>query len=885
MLDENKVKCYKEIFAYIQKDKDISELAAPEPRSNFDFIYYIKDVLYTYSLKSQSDLLTFSAEILFDKEIDEFELNKIKDKLIGSSPYSGACYNNYIKIQMAFPINNMPEENAVNLVFEKASEFHDTTKKRISELNIPTIKVEYKGEVTYATNEDNQFIGESTHKLVEKNIMEKFLSKLKISYNEGEKQVGILDGHSISGLDKNIIHYDFDHSKITLRYTATNNIIKDDTLSNSNIKIRDNSCIISDKVSSVSDIEKLVTDMISIINYIENNRKTVIEEPEPESKTVEEKDTYIPVEASMNTPIVEKSENNVSNDDINKDKSKINTDNIKNNSNADKKEAESAPIKAQFFSINKKREAPIRPERKKSPTKIEYTMDDISPKKEQVEKVGKETSHNNSNKDTEKADEKASKEYKDTKEKKLHSEFDINKYSDEVRDEYIQMYKTMNKIYEERENVFVIKEAKLHEREITIMEEQENLNKTQASLNIKWDEINRKQQELNKSFSDYTKKMSDLNLKEVEIAKATCELDEKAKDYETKFTLLQSDVEKYEIAKRNLNDKQAELIELKNNLDEKETKILLLQSEINKKSEMNTIAEHQLSAREHTLNARQNAEKDMPESEYARLKNEYDAIKLEYDEFCEAYTLLVQTNTDLDREINEIIDECNKRLQEMEDNANELIERARNEASSVVDEKALTEKESEITSLKKTINELENKNKELKELAEKNNNNAEVERLKSTILDLNSKKSEAVSEQEILKDKINTLNEKNNSLEKEVKKYKELCEPDISARATKELLNAAGYDFDLIPTEGDVIVGCEIDNISICINENESMIYAEKEIKKGVKQLNKIVEWNDESISTSYVILPNKAICKKKFDNKTVVNDVIDIIDKFSELK
>ena len=809
MLAENKVKCYKEIFAFVSKDKDITGLAAPEPRNNFDFIYHIKDVLFTYSLMSKIDLLKYSAEIKFEDNIDIVQLNKIADQLkADESNISSVSYDNYIKIQMAIPFNSMPEDNAVKFVYDKAVEFHNKFKEKVLNLEFSTKKVEYKGKVIEQDKEES-YIGESKHSNKKSNVMEDYLDFIKYPHNTGDSQKGTLDNHTIPKLNKNKLNFDYNKDILTLTYLANNNITIDKTLEESDVVVEDNKCICKSNVNKQQDIEQAVSNMIAIINYINNNG--VVE------TTIDE---------TMKNTDANNSNENTLKDDTSTYKT-TNTESSKANDNP------SVQIKAKLFVKNKKRTDDKTVENK--PKKIITTFVDQETEKKPVE------------------------------------EFEKNTYSNEkVQDEYMEMYKHMNEIYEERENVFFVKESNLKKRERALENEQKNIKEIRENLNNKWNEYNKKQKELNNALADYADKMTKLNEKEISIKKAENELDEKQKTYEIDSMTLQANTEKYELAKRNLLDEQSKMLETKNILDEREARLKLREADIEKQSQMNNLTEHQLSARENTLKAMNSANLQSEEnndcvsnSRLKELEKENKSLKAEIEA--------------LNDEINDMVDTCNEQLTEMETQANALIAEAKNTSS--VDPFVVSEKE-------KQIKELKNKNKELQDMIDVAKETAvNTDTLKDRVTKLSNSNNELNNRNVELENSNKVLSEEKDKIQQELVEYKNKCEPDISAKTTKENLIAAGYNFDLIPTEGDIIVGCEINGISICINENAKMIYAEKPVKKGSKYMAKITEWNDESINAAYINLNNKIVCKKTFNNDTVVFDVKDIIEKFSVVK
>ena len=839
MLAENKVKCYKEMCEFLKKDGDVKGLSAPEPRQNFDLIYYINDFLFTYSLMSKNDYLRYTTEIKLKDEIDEIELKRIADKLRDNDEViSIVAYDNYIKLQMVVQLGNMPEENAMSFVYEKAVYFHNKMKEKALAFDLPTVKVEYKGKLISDNNEE-QYIGKDKFANRNKNIMGKYLDTIKVPHDDSSEYSGIFNGHAISDLKNNILEYKYVNGNLSLKYNAEKDIIVDDTLKESPASFDGNICLLSTSPTKTQDIESAINDMVSIVNYINNNSSFILsrtkskpEEPKVKHETDKiesEPEVSVKAEITINNEVSHVAENNENTPDTS----------IENNAESDD------VITATLFS---------------SPIRKNITNNSDEDSKKEEETVEPETTEPVIPEETT----KDNKVEEDIEEPKAVSPMKENKFENsDVQSEYMKMYKHMNEIYEERDNVFLIKETKLKERELEVEKEQNNIRNIRNDLNKKWNEYNLKQKSLNASLNDYAEKMKVLNEKEVEIAKATSQLEEEKKSYETKRLALDDKQEKYEQAKRNLLDEQSMTIELKNSLDEKEANLKLKEADIEKKIQMNNLTEHQLSVREHTLNDRKKENISVNDEELEELKANNEVVKTENEE-------LKQTVNQLQDEMENLVTACNKQLKDMEQKANTLI--ANYKKTPVVDKSELAEKQ-------KIISQLE------ENLRTQDKISREYTSLKNTLKSIEQEKKVVEGSYKELLDTNNNLEVKITDLEKTINEYKNKCEPDFSARATKELLIAAGYEFDLIPTEGDVIIGYESNNISICINESAKMIYAEKPVKKGTKYIAKAKDWNDESISAAYVVLNDKVICKKAFNAETVVVDVQDILDKFTSLK
>ena len=846
MLADNKVKCYKEMCAFLSKDEEVKGLGAPEPRQNFDLIYHINDVLFTYSLMSRNDYLKYSAEFKLKDKIDEIELKRIADKLRDNDEViSIVAYDNYIKLQMAVQLANMPEENAMSFVYEKAVYFHNKIKAKVLNFDMPTIEVEYKGKVI-SNNEDEQYIGKNKFDKKKKDIMGQYLEHIKVSHDDSMEYSGILNGHAISDLKNNVMEYKYVKGELTLKYVADKNILIDDTLKESTAMFDKNICVLSKAPTKLTEIETAVNDMVSIINYINNNSSFILSDAKVKTNEKEDKE--------MDNADVKPVKKEVTNNEVAVNaETSSSLENTSIETNNDNIAPEDTTITATLFDV---------PVRKSVDSKKEI------PKNTEDKVAGKESKEDDAKQcEPETKDEKKDDSIETSESVKTPD----NKYENaDVQQEYMKMYKHMNEIYDERDNVFLIKQAKLIEREQEVEKEQQNIREIRSSLNKKWNDYNIKQKALNDSLSEYAEKMKLLNEKEIEIAKATSKLEEEKKSYETKKLALDDRQAKYEHAKRNLLDEQSMTIELKNNLEERETKLKLREADIEKKIQMNNLAQHQLSVREQTLNARKKENINASDEELETLKANIEKAKAEND--------ALQKDIDqMQIEMENLVTACNKQLKNMEQKANKLVATYKN--TPVVDEGKLDEKQKIIDTLNAEIEKL-NENLKTKDKVSK-----EYYSLKDSIESVEQEKKTIEEGYNELLNTNNSLEEKIVDLEKSINEYKNKCEPDISARTTKELLVATGYDFDLIPTEGDVIVGCEIDNLSICINENAKMIYAEKPVKKGVKFIAKAKDWNDESISAAYVVLNDKVICKKAFDSENVVADVQDIIEKFSSVK
>ena len=112
-----------------------------------------------------------------------------------------------------------------------------------------------------------------------------------------------------------------------------------------------------------------------------------------------------------------------------------------------------------------------------------------------------------------------------------------------------------------------------------------------------------------------------------------------------------------------------------------------------------------------------------------------------------------------------------------------------------------------------------------------------------------------------------------------------ILKPDIAMRNAEERLNEAGIPVEVAASDGDAMLAGEYDGCIVCINETVKMIYVEKPVKRAAKHIMTLENWNQEDIRTSYFTNKNKVVCKRVFNEDTIVEDVKAVVGRLSNLR
>ena len=122
MEQEAKVKCYQSIYAKLKNEPGVTELGYPEKKDALVFHCNIAgDILFTYSLRMEMDLLMLRAEqVCKGEENLTIKAQNISTQFDGMM---GTSYDEKIILMLSVPFAGVTDEVASKMIFDKTLEF------------------------------------------------------------------------------------------------------------------------------------------------------------------------------------------------------------------------------------------------------------------------------------------------------------------------------------------------------------------------------------------------------------------------------------------------------------------------------------------------------------------------------------------------------------------------------------------------------------------------------------------------------------------------------------------------------------------------------------------------------------------------------------------
>lgn len=425
------------------------------------------------------------------------------------------------------------------------------------------------------------------------------------------------------------------------------------------------------------------------------------------------------------------------------------------------------------------------------------------------------------------------------------------KRAPEIAEQMHHMYIEMDEIFESKKKQLDYREETLNRKEASIVLLKENAefmkeeaDKANAGIIKEKEELKNKWSHFHERKNKQEKRQDELNAREDELNEKELKLIRKEQSIKDKLDSIKGkELELSETVKK-IDEKLEQLDKLKIHLKEQQDSLDLKISDSEKKEAELKLEKEKIAFREKQLSTK---------TEVLEAKSRSIEERAVYVENLEHEKMPIDVSG-LKREIESLKNRNKDLLQAVEQSKLEY------ENACKMTNEAEQKLKVEIVTLKE----------KLKETSSQNLENSK------------SESKESISELKCLNEKL--IEEKNDLLLK-LNEQQSKKDPDYSVISAKEQLARAGIKVDIIPGDGDLILAGETQECTICVNESAHMVYIEKPVRRGIKYQKLLEEWNQENIKTSYLLAEKKIICKKVVDDGHLISDVQAIVSKLSNLK